>query len=188
MGWGICFGIDDNYRIYCADGCKWRAKESDYEGFSKCPSAREYVLEYYEGDAHGELDMIRDEFPGTAAGLAAACPDYLGSAFSSYECLSDETKLKMHEEKLAVFEEELKNVAEAIPCAMQEYREAKKLFKDYKPPTKPAKTRVDEILNLMRPLQLELNMEHAASRVDQLKKDKTRTARLVRMEKTFGTY
>jgi hypothetical protein len=188
MGWGICFGIDDNYRIYCADGCKWRAKESDYEGFSKCPSAREYVLEYYEGDAHRELDMIRDEFPGTAAGLAEACPDHLGSAFSEYERLPDETKLKMHEEKLAVFEEELKSVKEAIPYAMEVYRDAKKAFKEYKPPTKPAKTRVDEILNLMRPLQLELDMEHAATRVDQLKKEKTRVTRFVRMEKTFGTY
>lgn len=188
MGWGICFSIDDNYRIYCADGCRWRAKESDYDGFSKCPSAREYVLEYYEGDAHRELDMIRDEFPGTAAGLASACPEYLASAFYSYNRLPEETKRKMHEEKLAVLEAELKSVAESIPVAMTEYREAKKRFKEYKPPTKPAKTRVEELENLMKPLQLELAMERAATNVDNLKKEKTRTARFVRMEKTFGTY
>jgi len=187
-GWGICFAIDDNYRIYCADGCKWRAKESDYDDFSKCPSAREYVLEYYEGDAHRELDMVRDEFPGPAEGLAAACPEYLGSAFWSYNRLPDEVKRKMHEEKLAVLEKELKNVTEGIPAAMEAYRNAKKAFKEYKVLDKPVKTRAEEIERLMRPLELELAMERAATVVDRLKKEKTRVARFVRMEKTFGTY
>lgn len=182
MGWGICFGIDDNYRIYCADGCRWRAKESDYTNFSKRPSAREYVLEYFEHEAHGELDMIRDEFPGTAAGLAAACPEYIGSAFRSYECLSEDEKRELHEKKLAELEAELTTLKEDLPAAMEAYRAAKKTFKEYKPPTKPAKTRVEELECLIAPLQLELNMERAAENVDYMKKQKTRVTRLVKLE------
>jgi len=185
MGWGICFGIDDNYRVYCADGCRWRAKESDYEGFPKWPSAREYVLEYYEGDAHRELDMIRDEFPGTAAGLAAACPEHIGSAFWDYDRLSEAEKRERHEKKLLEFEAELKYATDEIPHALEQYRLAKKLLKEYKPPTKPAKTRMDELERLIAPLQLELDVERAATYVDILKKNKTRANRLVKLEKMF---
>ena len=185
MGWGICFGIDDNYRVYCADGCRWRAKESDYEGFPKWPSAREYVLEYYEGDAHRELDMIRDEFPGTAAGLAAACPEHIGSAFWDYDRLSEAEKRERHEKKLLEFEAELKYATDEIPHALEKYRLAKKLLKEYKPPTKPAKTRMDELERLIAPLQLELDVERAATYVDILKKNKTRANRLVKLEKMF---
>jgi hypothetical protein len=188
MGWGICFGIDDNYRVYCADGCRWRAKESDYEGFPKWPSAREYVLEYYEGDAHRELDMIRDEFPGTAAGLAAACPEHIGSAFYDYGRLPEAEKRERHEKKLVEFEAELKYATDEIPHALESYRLAKKLLKEYKTVTKPAKTRMDELERLIAPLQLELDVERAATHVDSLKKEKTRANRLVKMEKTFGTY
>jgi hypothetical protein len=188
MGWGICFGIDDNYRVYCADGCRWRAKESDYEGFPKWPSAREYVLEYYEDDAHSELDMIRDECPGTAAALAAACPEHIGSAFWSYGRLSEAEKRERHEKKLAEFEAELKYATDEIPHALESYRLDKKLLKEYKPPTKPAKTRMEELERLIAPLQLELDVERAATHVDILKKEKTRANRLVKLEKTFGTY
>jgi hypothetical protein len=185
MGWGVCFGLDDNYRVYCADGCRWRAKESDYEGFSKWPSAREYVLEYFEHEAHSELDMIRDEFPGTPAGLAAACPEHIGSAFRSYHGLSDGEKLELHENKLAQLEAELATLKDDLPAAMEAFRAAKKLFKEYKSETKPAKTRIDELTHIIKPLQLELDMEIAASNVDQLNKDKKRAARLVKLEKMF---
>jgi hypothetical protein len=185
MGWGICFGLDENYRVYCADGCRWRAKESDYEGYPKWPSAREYVLEYYEGDTRRELDMIRDECPGTAAALAAACPEHIGSAFWAYGRLSEAGKRERHEKKLAEFEAELKYAADEIPHALENYRLAKKYFKEYKPPIKPAKTRMDELERLIAPLQLELDVERAATYVDSLKKEKTRAARLVKLEKMF---
>lgn len=185
MGWGICFGLDDNYRVYCADGCRWRAKESDYEGYPKWPSAREYVLEYYEGDIRRELDMIRDECPGTAAALAAACPEHIGSAFWAYGRLSEDEKRERHEKKLAEFEAELKYAADEIPHALENYRLAKKYFKEYKPPIKPATTRVDELERLIAPLQLELDVERAATYVDTLKKEKTRAARFIKLEKMF---
>lgn len=186
MGWGICFGLDDNYRIYCADGCRWHAKESDYEGLPKWPSAREYVLEYYEGDAHRELDMVRDECPGTAAGLAAACPEHLGSAIWSYDhSLSNDEKRERHLKKLEEFETDLKYATDEIPGALEDYRLAKKRFKEYKPVSKPAKTRMEELMRLIEPLQLELDMERAATHVDQLKKEKTRATRFVKLEKLF---
>lgn len=188
MGWGICFGIDENYRVYCADGCRWRAKESDYEGFSKCPSAREYILNYFENEGHRELDMIRDECPGTAAALAAACSEHMSSAFWCYDRLPEEKKRAMHEEKLAMFEYAVEDLKERISKAMEEYRKAKKAFKEYKAPEKQAKNRAEEIQRLMRPLELELAMERAALEVDNLKKEKTREARFLKMEKTFGTY
>ena len=185
MGWGICFGLDENYRVYCADGCRWRAKESDYEGYPKWPSAREYVLEYYEGDTRRELDMIRDECPGTAAALAAACPEHIGSAFWAYGRLYEAEKRERHEKKLAEFEAELKYAADEIPHALENYRLVKKYFKEYKPPIKPAKTRMDELERLIAPLQLELDVERAATYVDSLKKEKTRAARFIKLEKMF---
>ena len=97
MGWGICFALDDNYNLYCADGCRWRTTDRDYEGFPEWPSARLQVLEYYERDAHSELDMIRDECPGTSAALKEACQEHMSSALGYYDDISDETKRAWHE-------------------------------------------------------------------------------------------
>ena len=90
MGWGICFALDANDRVYCADGCKWRSKAGDYTDYPEWPSARQSVLDYFEGEAHSELDMIRDECPGTASALAEACDEHMGIALGEYETLSDE--------------------------------------------------------------------------------------------------
>jgi hypothetical protein len=48
--------------VYCVDGCKWKSTASDYAeaDFPPWPSARQSVLDYFEGEAHRELDMIRD--------------------------------------------------------------------------------------------------------------------------------
>jgi hypothetical protein len=47
---------------------------------------------------------------------------------------------------------------------------------------------MEELERLIAPLQLELDVERAATHVDILKKEKTRANRLVKLEKTFGTY
>ena len=108
MGWGVCFGLDENGRVYCVDGCSWRATKADYDGYPVWPSARKSVLQYFERNAHRELDMIRDEFPGTAAGLARACRSHIGLALSVYGHLSDEVKIRLHEEKLKEIEDKIK--------------------------------------------------------------------------------
>lgn len=108
MGWGVCFDLDENGRVYCVDGCSWRATKADYDGYPMWPSARKSVLQYFEHNAHRELDMIRDEFPGTAAGLARACRSHIGTALSMYGHLPDEVKIRLHEEKLKEIEEKIK--------------------------------------------------------------------------------
>ena len=48
MGWGIGFALDSQGRVYCADGCKWRASKPDYDDYYPWPSARQAVLDYFE--------------------------------------------------------------------------------------------------------------------------------------------
>ncbi len=173
MGWGICFALDDNDRVYCADGCKWRAHESDYEDFPKWPSARRAVLDYFEGPGHGELDMIRDEFPGTADGLAAACPEAMGSALHYYASMSSEEKTALHDEALQEFEARVEHAQAAWDLAQKELGPA--------PKEKKCRSKVDQILNKIEVLQHELKVEKAR----QLKNDLTKAKRLVKLEKTF---
>jgi hypothetical protein len=186
MGWGICFAIDDKYRIYCADGCKWRASESDYHDFHPWPSAREYVLEYFEGPGHSELDMIRDECPGTASALASACPEHMSYAFSYYDRLSSEEKEELHKNKLAEFEAELEHLD--AKSALEDYKTKKRTWTEYKknpPKLKNPKSRADELEQEMYPMKLELEMEKAAQNVDWIKKEKARLNRLMKLEKLF---
>lgn len=185
MGWGICFDLDANAQVYCRDGCRWRATARDYEDFVPWPSAREQVLTYFEGEAHSELDMIRDECPGTAAALAAACDEALRFAFDSYHRLSSAEKIEIHEAKMKEFTEDLEALNEQIADAHVMYRQYKKEFKDLKPNPKPPKTRLEELHDLIAPLQAELAMELAATRVDGLTRTRGNIVKQLNREKKF---
>ena len=188
MGWGICFALDANGRVYCADGCKWRARKSDYADYPPWPSAQQAVLDYFEGDAHRELDMVRDEFPGTAAGLHAACDEHISSALYHYHRMTTEQKQKAHEDCMAEFEGDLVHTKEDLTNALEVYKTCKKACSEYKknpPKVKPAKTRADELRQLIAPLRIELEMEEAAEECDRLRSAKARATRMLNLEKRF---
>ena len=188
MGWGICFALDTNGYVYCADGCKWRARKSDYEDYPPWPSARQAVLDYFEGEAHRELDMVRDEFPGTAAGLHQACDEHIGSALGHYWDMSEDERKEAHEASMAEFEGDLEHAKEGLAIALEVYKMCKKTWAEYKknpPKVKPAKTRADEIRQLIAPLRIELEMEEAAEECDRLRTAKARATRMLNLEKKF---
>ena len=188
MGWGVCFALDSNGYVYCADGCKWRARKSDYEGYAPWPSARQAVLDYFEGEAHRELDMVRDEFPGTAAGLHAACDEHIGAALRRYGRLSDDEKREAHEAALAEFEGDLERIKGELECCTEQYKECKKAWTEYKknpPKVRAAKTRADELRQLIAPMQVELEMEAAAEECDRLRRAKAHATRQLNLEKKF---
>ena len=188
MGWGICFTLDANGYVYCADGCKWRARKSDYADYPPWPSARQAVLDYFEGEAHRELDMVRDEFPGTAAGLHAACDEHIGRALGHYWDMSVEERKEAHEASMAEFEGDLELTSEALTVALETYKQAKKVWTGYKknpPKVRAAKTRADELRQLVGPLLLELAMEEAAEECDRLRRSKASTTRQLNLEKKF---
>ena len=189
MGWGICFALDANDRVYCADGCKWRSTTGDYEDYPEWPSARQSVLDYFEGEAHSELDMIRDECPGTAAALAAACEEHMSMALGEYDSLTAEEKTQRHTEKMSELEGDLARVKGELERALENYKYCKKAWEDYKkgpPRVKPAKTRADELRVSMVPFRIELEMEEAAEEYDRLKKSKTTITKLLNREKKFS--
>ena len=188
MGWGVCFALDAAGHVYCADGCKWRTSRDDYEDYPPWPSARQSVLDYFQGEAHRELDMVRDEFPGTAAGLWAACDEHIGAALSRYIHLSDEEKTAVHEATRADLECDLELNKGEMECYLEQYKECKKAWTDYKknpPKAKTAKTRADELRQLIAPLRIELEMEEAAEECDRLRRAKARITRQLNLEKKF---
>jgi hypothetical protein len=188
MGWGICFALDTNGYVYCADGCKWRARKSDYADYPPWPSARQAVLDYFEGEAHRELDMVRDECPGTAAALREACDEHINLALRQYFRMSDDEKHKAHEVSMAEFEGDLARANENLETALKLYKDQKTIWTGYKknpPKMKPAKTRADEIRQLIEPLLLELATEEAAEECDRLRRDKAHATRMLNLEKKF---
>ena len=188
MGWGICFALDANGYVYCADGCKWRSTASDYANYPVWPSARHAVLEYFQMEAHSDLDMVRDECPGTAAGLSAACDEHIGYALSQYGRLSDERKIRLHEQKMTELDAYLEHNKVALERSLDEYKKAKVAWQNYQknpPKVKPAKTRADELRQITAPYRLELEMEEAAEECDRLKLAKARAIRMLNREKKF---
>jgi hypothetical protein len=188
MGWGICFALDANGYVYCADGCKWRARKSDYADYPPWPSARQAVLDYFEGDAHSELDMVRDEFPGTAAGLHQACDEHIGSALGHYWDMSEDERKEAHDASMAEFEGDLERAKEGLENALNVYKMCKKAWAEYKknpPKVKTAKTRADELRQLIAPLRIELEMEEAAEECDRLRAAKARATRMLHLDKKY---
>jgi polyhydroxyalkanoate synthesis regulator phasin len=185
MGWGIGFALDSQGRVYCSDGCKWRASKADYEGYPEWPSARQSVLDYFEYEAHRELDMIRDECPGTAAALKEACSEHMGEAMHRYNRLSRKEQTDLHNEMMEKLKNQVDGLEELKKEAYQDYIDARKEFKAYKPPTKQTKTRLEELENIIRPLKLELAMEEAAVNYDTMKYNIKQAKRELKLEKLF---
>ena len=185
MGWGICFALDENNRVYCVDGCKWHSRESDYADYPKWPSARQSVLDYYEERGHRELDMIRDECPGTAAALAAACEEHMGYAFGEYDRLSDQVKQARHENMLSELTKKLQYSEVSAKEAHEMYTVHSKAFKEYKPDTTRAKTRLQELERLMEPLKLEYEKEKNAEAYDRHSKNIRHYKKMIRLENLF---
>lgn len=190
MGWGVCFGLDHNGYVYCVDGCRWRSRAADYVDYPEWPSARQAVLEYFQGDAHRELDMVRDECPGTAAGLKEACEEHMVHALGKYDHLSDERKIRLHEAKMTELEGDIVRLKSETERHLAKYKWAKETWKNYQkipPRERVAKTRADELRQIMAPYRIELEMEEAAEECDRLKTTKTRTTRMLNREKKFNT-
>ena len=181
MGWGICFALDDNYVLYCADGCKWKAKVSDMPR----PSGCQVILDYFENQLHRELDMIRDECPGTAAALTAACEENFPEAVSAYEDLPDEEKEEMSKDLIKQFTTEIQGLQELVKENVEKYNTCKKAFNSYKPPAKPPKYRMEELNVQMEPLRLEFEMEKCADSVEKFKKRLATVKKLLKREKTL---
>ena len=191
MGWGVCFALDHNGSVYCRDGCNWRSKASDYEDYPEWPSARQAVLEYFQLVAHRELDMVRDECPGTASALKEACEEHMVHALSHYDRLKDERKIRLHTEKMTELEGYLEHNKVALERSLDDYKQAKAAWKEYTahpPKARVAKTRADELRQITAPYRVELEMEEAAEECDRLKTEKIRTTRMLNREKKFNLH
>jgi hypothetical protein len=129
--------------------------------------------------------MIRDECPGTAAALKEACDEHIGIALSCYDDLNDAEKQKLHDDKLVELEARLVRIKDRIARALEKYKWTKEDWKNYKPKTRVAKTRADELRRLIDPYRVELAMEEAAEECDRLRKLKANTIRLLNREKKF---
>jgi hypothetical protein len=189
MGWGVCFGLDQNGYVYCADGCNWRSHAGDYADYPEWPSARQAVLEYFQNDANRELDMVRDECPGTAAGLKEACEEHMVDALRQYRRMIDMKKIRLHEAKMTELESDVEHIKKALERNLDKYKWAKATWKEYAahpPKARPAKTRADELRQIMAPYRIELEMEEAAEECDRLKTAKIRTTRMLNREKKFN--
>jgi hypothetical protein len=190
MGWGISFGLNEQGRVYCSDGCNWSASAADYADYPKWPSAARAVLDYFEEECHQELDMIRDECPGTAAALKEACAEHISYALSAYDQLSDAKKTELHLASLEEYAAKADAYQRSLTTALADYRAVKENWKAFKKnvPSKrrSPRSRAEEIEREIEPLQLELELERAATHVDNLRKSKATAVRMLNREKKFS--
>ena len=182
MGWGVCFGLDGNNVLYCADGCRWKASKGE---MPEKPSACKYILDYFEGELHSELDMIRDECPGTSNALAAACDEHFPDAVDAYENLSDEEKTQLSKVFIDSFKNDIEVLTQSLKNENENYNMYKKAFKEYKPSNRKPKLRRDELEIQMQPIKLELDMENSAFKIDNWTKTLRKTKKLLKIEQTI---
>jgi len=104
------------------------------------------------------------------------------------DSLTAEERMNLHLEKMKELENELNRLEEQKKILYDRYIQSRKAFKDYKPQTKKPKTRIDEIEIIIKPLNLELNMELAAREYDGCKLALTRTKRSLKLEKLFKSF
>lgn len=183
MGWGVCFALDNDLRVYCQDGCKWSSKKSDYADYYPWPSARKAVLAYFEGPAHRELDMIRDECPGTASALREACEDHMGSALSYYDRFSNEKKQTLHEKFMEQIQELIEQTDAQLAKDKADLESAKKNRKDYKPTT--SKLLSVQMKNQIDELTLDYEVQKATENFTKTKKLLALYKKQFKLEKAY---
>jgi hypothetical protein len=102
--------------------------------------------------------------------------------------MTDDKKREAHEACMTEFEGDLVQAKEDLITALEVYTACKKAWTDYKknpPKVKTAKTRADELRQLIAPLRIELEMEEAAEECDRLRAAKARATRRINLEKKF---
>jgi hypothetical protein len=132
--------------------------------------------------------MVRDECPGTAAALREACDEHISMALRQYDHMTDDEKREAHEASMVEFEGDLSRANENLETALKLYKDQKTIWTGYKknpPKMKPARTRANELRQLIEPLLLELATEEAAEECDRLRRDKARATRMLNLEKKF---
>jgi hypothetical protein len=133
--------------------------------------------------------MIRDECPGTASALKEACEEHMVHALGQYDRLSDDAKIRFHDAKMTELEGDLERIKKELERHLTKYKWAKETWKEYSahpPKVRTAKTRADELRQIMAPYRVELEMEEAAEECDRLKTAKIRTTRMLNREKKFS--
>jgi hypothetical protein len=89
---------------------------------------------------------------------------------------------------MSEFEGDLEHAKEGLAIALEVYKMSKKAWTEYKknpPKVKTAKTRADELRQLIAPLRIEIEMEEAAEECDRLRAAKARATRMLNLEKKF---
>lgn len=89
---------------------------------------------------------------------------------------------------MAEFEADLARVKEELVRSLETFKERKKAWAEYKknpPKVRKAKTRADELRQLIAPLQLELELEEVAEECDRLRRAKARGVKMLNLEKKF---
>jgi hypothetical protein len=102
--------------------------------------------------------------------------------------MSEDERKEAHEASMAEFEGDLVRAKEDLENTLEVYKTSKKAWADYKknpPKVKAAKTRADELRQLIAPLRIELEMEEAAEECDRLRAAKARATRMLNLEKKF---
>jgi chromosome segregation ATPase len=111
-------------------------------------------------------------------------------ALGHYDSLSDAEKTELHETKMKELTDIVDSVKTRLPEAVEEYRTLKRAWTEFKKDgpsrkRKAARTRAEELEREMEPLQMELEVERAAARVDRLRKEKAEAVRWLNREKLF---
>ena len=110
----------------------------------------------------------------------------MGSALAYYDRISDETKRTWHNKMVEELTSNLEEAERYAKEAHQNYKVSAKAFKEYKPFTTKAKTRIQEIERLMEPLKLEYEKERYAEQYDRHTKNARYYKRMLKLENLFN--